>query len=73
MTIRRDDVLEYLKGIIARLKSGAPGAPPMSPPDPPDAGIRQPRSGRRPGGSTAAAVAEPDEERSAIAAIGRTR
>ena len=73
MTIRGDDVLEYLKGIIARLRSAAPGAPPMSPPENPDAGVRQPKLGRRPGGSTAVAVAEPDEKRSAIAAIGRNR
>ena len=66
-------MLEYLKGIIARLRSADPGAPPMSPPDPPDARIRQPRSGRRPGGSAAAAVAEPDEERTATAAISRNR
>jgi hypothetical protein len=66
-----NDVLEYLKQIIARLRSAPPDVPPVRPPEDPDTGVRHPRSGSRPGGSSAIAVAEPDEERSAIPAIGR--
>jgi hypothetical protein len=64
-------VLDYLKRIIGRLR--ARGLPPMNPPDDPDAGVRHPRSGGRPGGTTAVAVAEPDEERPTIVAHGRNR
>jgi hypothetical protein len=66
-------VLEYLKRIIARLRSSGTAFPPTMPPDDPDAGVRQPRWERRPGGSSSAAVEEPDEQRPLVEAIGRNR
>jgi hypothetical protein len=73
-------VLEYLKRIIARLRSSGVPFPPMGPPapfppmgppeDPYDIGVRQPNRGRRPGGSAAVALFEPDEDTTATATAG---
>jgi hypothetical protein len=65
-------MLEHLQRIIARLRDLGFFLP-TRPPENPDVGVRQPRSGRRPGGTTAAAVAEPDEPAPATRAIGMNR
>lgn len=66
-------MLERLKRIISRLRSSGADLPPTSPPENPDIGVWQPKWGRRPGGSAAVAVAEPDEPGAPVAAIGRNR
>jgi len=66
-------MLEHLKRIILRLRYSAGGLPPFGPPDDPDTGVRQPAWRRRPGGGSAAAVAEPDDEGETVAALGRHR
>jgi hypothetical protein len=66
-------VLEYLKRIAARLWASG-GRPPWTlPPEDPHVGVRQPRWGRRPGGSTAIALVEPEEQVPPTAAVGRNR
>ena len=66
-------MLEYLKGIAVRLFSSG-GRPPWTlPPEDPHAGVQQPRWGRRPGGSTAIALAEPDDGVPPTEVVGRNR
>ena len=66
-------MLEYLKRIAARLLSSG-GPPPWTlPPEDPHAGVRQPRWGGRPGGTTAIALDEPDDPVSPADAAGRNR
>lgn len=67
-------MIEYLKRIISRFRSSGVVVPPSTnPPENPDAGVREPRWGRRPGGGTAVAVAEPDDQSPTTVAIGRNR
>jgi hypothetical protein len=67
------DIVEYLKGIALRLFSSG-GRPPWTlPPEDPHVGVRQPRWRRRPGGSTAIALAEPDEQLPPTEAVARNR
>jgi hypothetical protein len=63
-------MLEYLKRIVALVRSSGFDLPPRHPPEDPYAGVRQPKGGRPPGGTTAVAVAEPDEAAD-VRAIGR--
>ena len=57
-------MLEYLTGLISRFFSSRTGGTwPPAPPEDPDAGVRAPRRHGRPGGSSAIALAEPDDSR----------
>ena len=67
------NMLEYLKGIAARLFSSGERPPWTMPPEDPYVGVRQPRWGGRPGGTTAIALAEPDESVPPADAVGRNR
>ena len=64
---------DYLKRIIARLRRSARGAPPTSPPQDPNIAVRHPKWRQGPGGSSAVALVEPEEQGPPIAAIGRNR
>ena len=67
-------MLGFFKRMFSRLfGSAAPGGPPTMPPESPDAGVREPRGRRRPGGSSAVALAEPDEHRTIDARSGGRR
>jgi hypothetical protein len=61
------------RAILSRLfRRFTPGEPPTNFPDDPDVGVREPKRGRRPGGGSAIAVAEPGEDL-ATEAYSRTR
>ena len=51
-------MLEYLKRIVALVRSAGFDLPPRHPPEDPYAGVRQPKGGRPPGGTTAAGLRE---------------
>jgi hypothetical protein len=61
-------MIEHLQRIISRLRSsGAWLPPPATPPEDPEIGVREPKWRPPSGGSTAAAVAEPEDRRATIA------
>jgi hypothetical protein len=61
------------RAILSRFfRRFSPREPPTNVPDDPDAGVREPRRGRRAGGGSAVAVAEPGEDL-ATEAYSRTR
>jgi hypothetical protein len=65
-------MIEHLKRIIARLRSSGTWLPPPgSLPEDPDIGVREPRWRRPSGGTTAVAVAEPEDTRVTTLAPGR--
>lgn len=59
-------MFSFVRRILSRVRGlSLPDTPPPSttPPGDPHAGVREPRPGGRPGGSSAVALAEPDDER----------
>ena len=64
-------MIEHLKRIISRLRSSGTWLPPLGPPEDPAIGVREPKWRRPPGNSAAVAVAEPEDHREGIEAIGR--
>jgi len=64
-------VLDYFRQLIARFRSH--GFPPLWPPTDPPVGVRHPARRRGPNGRAAVALDEPDDDRSAILAVGGRR
>jgi hypothetical protein len=66
-------MIEHLKRLIARIRSSNTWLRPPGGPADPEIGVREPRWRRPSSGSTAVAVAEPDDQRHSVAALGTVR